>query len=543
VTFDNNGGSGSMSPQSASTATAITSNSFTKNGFTFGGWSATQNGSLVYADGASYPFSSSTTLYAIWTANSPTSFTVTFDATDGTGSMNPQSASSAAALNANTFTRSGYTFAGWATTRNGSVAYANLASYPFTSSTTLYALWTAIAVAPVAPTIAIPVGNTTGIAPVTLIPTIDAPSGIGSRCLVDPADGVCKQSVTLPGKGTFVLNANGSVTFTAVLGWTGTATVQYRVTSANGLSAEAPVTVVVAAPIAPTVTGGSGQTITTVPANVTPQISGIGSACLIDPADDVCKQRVFIPGKGTMVLNANGTVTFTAVAGFIGTVTVQLQVTDAYGQSARGPVTFTVGASSQLQTGATTGTAPVVLSPNVKPEPGSACLVDPNDTECKSVVTIPEVGTWNLNPTTGSVTFKAVAGYVGTTVVQYRILRAGFKPTETPFVVTVAKKRPPVTVTIGGFNPGSPILTSAIKAQIAAFMKAYVGYRTIECSGFTMGPTVLKVDKWLSTTRAINGCDYVLKTLKSKVKALPLKNKMETVLGSQIRRITLTLRD
>ena len=543
VTFDNNGGSGSMSAQSASTATALTSNTFTRVGYTFGGWSLTQNGSLAYADGASYPFSSSTTLWAIWTANAPTSYTVTFDATDGTGSMSPQSASSAAALSANTFTRSGYTFAGWATTRNGSVAYANLASYPFTSSTTLYAVWTAIAVAPVAPTIAIPGGNTTGIAPVTLTPSIDAPSGIGSRCLVDPADGVCKQSVTLPGKGTFVLNANGSVTFTAVLGWTGTATVQYRVTSANGLSAEAPVIVVVAAPNAPTVTGGSGQTITTVPANVTPQISGIGSACLIDPADDVCKQRVFIPGKGTKVLNANGTVTFTAVAGFIGTVTVQLQVTDAYGQSARGPVTFTVGSSSQLQTGATTGTAPVVLYPNVKPDAGSACLVDPNDTDCKSVVTISDVGTWNLNPTTGSVTFRAVEGFVGTTLVQYRIKRAGFNATETPFVVTVAKKRPPVTVTIGGFKPGSPILTNAIKSQIAAFIKAYVGYRTIECIGFTMGPTVLKVDKWLSTTRASNGCNYVLNTLKSKVKALPLKNKMETVVGSQIRRVTLTLRD
>jgi CshA-type fibril repeat protein len=544
VTFNGNGSDGgSLSAQSASSSTALTSNAFTNSGYTFGGWSTSQNGSLAYADGANYAFTSSTTLWAIWTANAPTSYTVTFDATDGTGSMSPQSASSAAALNANTFTRSGYTFAGWATTRNGSVAYANSASYPFTSSTTLFAVWTTNAEAPVAPTIAIPAGNTTGISPVTLAPSIDAPSGIGSRCLVDPADSVCKQSVTLPGKGTFVLNANGSVTFTAVLGWTGTATVQYRVTSNNGLSAEAPVTVVVVAPKAPTVTGGSGNTITTLPANVTPQVSGLGSICLIDPADNVCKQSVIIPGKGTMVLNANGTVTFTAVAGFIGTVTVQLQITDAYGQSARGPVTFAVGATSQLQTGATTGTAPVVLSPNVKPEAGSACLVDPNSTECKNTVSIPQVGTWNLNPTTGSVTFKAVTGYVGTTVVQYRVKRAGFDPTETPFVVTVAKNRPPVTVTIGGFKPGSPILTSAIKAQIAAFIKAYVGYRTIECTGFTMGPTVLKVDKWLSTTRAINGCDYVLKTLKAKLTPLQLKNKMETVLGSQIRRVTLTLRD
>jgi hypothetical protein len=206
-------------------------------------------------------------------------------------------------------------------------------------------------------------------------------------------------------------------------------------------------------------------------------------------------------------------------------------------------VTFVVGPTSQLQTGATTGTIPVNLAPSNKIEPGSACLIDPSDEGCKNVVTVPSVGTWNLNTNTGAVTFKAVTGYVGTTIVQYRVKRAGVDPTFTPFVVTVAKQREPVTVTIGGFNPGSPVLTTAIKNQIAAFMKAYVGYKTVECIGFTMGPTVLKVDKALSTNRAGNACNYILNTLKSKVTALPLKNKMETVVGSLIRRITLTLRD
>jgi CshA-type fibril repeat protein len=544
VTFNNNGGSGTMTAQSASSATNLTANTFTNTGYTFGGWSTTANGSLAYANSASYAFTSSTTLYAIWTA--VTTYTVTFNNNGGSGTMTAQSASSATNLTANTFTNTGYTFGGWSTTANGSLAYANSASYPFTSSTTLYAIWTANSSAPAtpaAPTVTVPGATTVGTTPVTLSPSITAPGGIGSKCLVDPADGVCKQTVTLPGKGTFVLNSNGTVTFTAVLGWVGTATVQFRVTDASGQSAEAPVTVTVTAPAAPTVTGGTGTTITTVPANVTPQVAGQGSICLIDPADNGCKSTVTIPGKGTFVLNSNGTVTFTAVAGFIGTVTVQLQITSAYGQVARGPITFIVGPTSQLQTGATTGTAPVNLAPSTKPEPGSACLIDPSDEGCKSKVTVPSVGTWNLNTNTGAVTFQAVSGYVGTTIVQYRVKRAGFEPTFTPFVVTVAKKRPPVTVTIGGFNPGSPILTKAIKNQITAFMKAYVGYKTVECIGFTMGPTVLKVDKWLSTTRATNACAFILGTLKSKVSALPLKNKMETVVGSLIRRVTLTLRD
>ena len=544
VTFNNNGGSGTMTAQTASSATNLSANTFTNTGYTFGGWSTTANGGLAYANSASYAFTSSTTLYAIWTA--VTTYTVTFNNNGGSGTMTAQTASSATNLSANSFTNTGYTFGGWSTTANGSLAYANSASYPFTSSTTLYAIWTANSsapAAPAAPTVTVPGATTVGTTPVTLSPSITAPGGIGSKCLVDPADGVCKQTVTLPGKGTFVLNSNGTVTFTAVLGWVGTATVQFRVTDASGQSAEAPVTVTVTAPAAPTVTGGTGTTITTVPANVTPQVAGQGSICLIDPADNGCKSTVTIPGKGTFVLNSNGTVTFTAVSGFIGTVTVQLQITSAYGQVARGPITFIVGPTSQLQTGATTGTAPVNLAPSTKPEPGSACLIDPSDEGCKTTVTVPSVGTWNLNTNTGAVTFQAVSGYVGTTIVQYRVKRAGFEPTFTPFVVTVAKKRPPVTVTIGGFNPGSPILTKAIKNQITAFMKAYVGYRTVECVGFTMGPTVLKVDKWLSTTRATNACAFILGTLKSKVSALPLKNKMETVVGSLIRRVTLTLRD
>jgi hypothetical protein len=510
---------------------------------------ATQAGNGTYA--AANPVVQT---FNIASSGAPTTYTVTFDGNGSTGgSMSNQSASTATALTTNAFTQNGFTFAGWSTTQNGSASYQDGVSYAFTSSTTLYAVWAAASPspspspsapsAPAAPTISVPNGSTIGTTPVTLTPMITAPGGIGSRCLVDPVDSVCKSSETLPGKGTFVLNANGSVSFTAVLGWVGTATVQYRVTDQWGQSAQSPVSVTVTAPATPTVTGGSGTTITTLPANVTPQVTGLGSICLIDPADEVCKPSVTIPGKGTLSLNQNGTVTFTAIPGFIGTVTVQLQVTDAYGQIARGPVTFIVGPASTLQTGATSGTTPVVLAPNVKPVPGTACLVDPNDKDCKALVTIAEVGTWKLDGTSGQVTFKAVAGYVGTTLVQYRISRAGFKPTETPFVVTVAKKRPPVTVTIGGFNPGSPILTNAIKTQIKAFTKAYVGYRTIECVGFTMGPTVLKVDKWLSTTRANNGCDYVLNTLKGKFKALPLKNKMETVLGSQIRRVTLTLRD
>lgn len=76
------------------------------------------------------------------TLGASASTTVTFNANGGSGAMADQSASSATALSANGFSRSGYTFAGWNTVANGSgTAYANGASYAFSSSTTLYAQW------------------------------------------------------------------------------------------------------------------------------------------------------------------------------------------------------------------------------------------------------------------------------------------------------------------------------------------------------------------------------------------------------------------
>ena len=74
---------------------------------------------------------------------SPTSYTVTFNNNNGTGTMTAQVASTSTNLTANTFTRSGYTFSGWATTSGGSVAYADQASYAFTADVTLYAKWSA----------------------------------------------------------------------------------------------------------------------------------------------------------------------------------------------------------------------------------------------------------------------------------------------------------------------------------------------------------------------------------------------------------------
>lgn len=70
VTFDGNGStSGTTAPQTSAVSAALTSNGFAKTGYTFAGWATSQNGSVVYANNASYAFTSATTLYAQWTSS------------------------------------------------------------------------------------------------------------------------------------------------------------------------------------------------------------------------------------------------------------------------------------------------------------------------------------------------------------------------------------------------------------------------------------------------------------------------------------------
>ena len=85
----------------------------------------------------------------VWGGEEPTELTVTFEANGSAeypveGTMTPQTvtAKKDTALNANTFTREGYNFAGWNTKADGSgTPYADKATVNLTENTTLYAQW------------------------------------------------------------------------------------------------------------------------------------------------------------------------------------------------------------------------------------------------------------------------------------------------------------------------------------------------------------------------------------------------------------------
>ena len=155
VVFDKNAASatGSMENQEFTydQQQALTTNSYTNAGYTFKGWATSQNGDVVYTDGQQVSnlttqANGQVTLYAVWQANK---YQVVFDPNTGSGNMENQEFTygQEQKLNANQFTKEGYTSKGWNTQANGAgQAYADLASVSNLATegqVTLYAQWQA----------------------------------------------------------------------------------------------------------------------------------------------------------------------------------------------------------------------------------------------------------------------------------------------------------------------------------------------------------------------------------------------------------------
>jgi uncharacterized repeat protein (TIGR02543 family) len=151
VAFNANGGTGKMANQTMTynKAAKLTKNAFKRSGWTFLGWATSKTGAVVYKNAAEVKKlrtdGKTTTLYAKWAKNS---YKVAFSANGGTGKMTAQAMTygKAANLKKNAFKRTGYTFAGWAKTKTGAVAYKNAASVKNLRSDggtqTLFAKWT-----------------------------------------------------------------------------------------------------------------------------------------------------------------------------------------------------------------------------------------------------------------------------------------------------------------------------------------------------------------------------------------------------------------
>lgn len=149
VTFDANGGTNVPSPQTKwhNETLILSSQKPTRTDYVFVGWSKTKKEpsggdyTIDYAAGASFTENDNTTLYAVW---KPRPFVIKYDANGGTGAPSDQTKEhgQSVKLHTTTPTRQGYTFQGWATSKeSNTVAYQAGATYTADADVTLYAVW------------------------------------------------------------------------------------------------------------------------------------------------------------------------------------------------------------------------------------------------------------------------------------------------------------------------------------------------------------------------------------------------------------------
>jgi uncharacterized repeat protein (TIGR02543 family) len=152
VSYNANGSSTSGSVPGSSTYTngatvTVSGNTgtLTRTGYTFAGWNTLNNTGPNYNPGDTFTISANVAFYAQWAPN-PTTYTVSYNNNGGSGTLtdfsSPYTAGSNVTVLGNTFSRYGYTFAGWSTNSSGTGSdYNGGDTFIINANTILYAQW------------------------------------------------------------------------------------------------------------------------------------------------------------------------------------------------------------------------------------------------------------------------------------------------------------------------------------------------------------------------------------------------------------------
>ncbi|WP_435748314.1 Ig-like domain-containing protein [Microbacterium sp. PMB16] len=336
----------------------------------------------------------------------------------------------------------------------------------------------------------------------TAFPSAGQPAGVTVS-----ADG---KTLTIDGQGVLVLDAAGAVVFTPADGFTGTTTPAiYRITDANGTTADARVEVTVRP--GPSATPDSESTLQGVPVTVPPlgndepSRNADGSAGAWDvttlrfpaagqPAGAQVLDggtRLVVPGEGTYTAAADGVVTFTPLPAFRGVAgPVSYTATDEIGNAVTSTITIDVTAvtPTAADDSAVTPFATAVTfdfvgnddpgDPTVPLDIASAVfrasgIPDGLAAEIRDggkTLDVEGEGVYTLRDD-GTATFTPAAGFSGaTTPVRYTVLDENGTPATAALSVTV-RPGPVATPDTGATPQGIPVtvdlLTNDQPGQLA----------------------------------------------------------------------------
>ncbi|MGL4174395.1 MAG: Ig-like domain-containing protein, partial [Actinomycetota bacterium] len=291
--------------------------------------------------------------------------------------------------------------------------------------------------------------------------------------LKDPADGVYKTSVTIPGEGIYTVDpVTGKATFDPEPSFTGTTTpLTYQVTDEDGLTTTSTITIGVDEEL-PVATPNTGTTAQGLPvtldvlANDT-SADGIpldpATVKLKDPTTGDLVTTLTIPGEGTYRVDpTTGKITFDPDPTFTGKASpVSYVVEDDLGRSVESTLTITVEPNRLARNDSQEGRAgePIVINvlgndtivPGVPLDPDTLRLVDPRTGELVTTVVVPGEGVWTVDRENGVVVFLPEEGFEGkVTPIIYSIEDVEGRVATAKIEVTVLE------VAIGRPDPSKP---------------------------------------------------------------------------------------
>ena len=258
---------------------------------------------------------------------------------------------------------------------------------------------------------------------------------------LDPSTPGIQTSFTVTGKGKFVTDANGKVTFTPVSGFSGTVSTPYTINDNLGQTSNpAALTVTVNPPLGLTAVDDSTTTPLNTPVTLTApsnDVPGAGatidpSTLDLDPNTTGIQTSIVVPGKGTFSSDPTGQVTFAPENNFVGTATTPYTIKDNFGQiSNRADITVTINPPNapvaSNDSAITPPNTPVTLSVSSNDTPATGVTLDlttidldPSTPGQQTTFSKPGEGTFTLNPS-GTVTFTPATGFKGPSSTPYTI--------------------------------------------------------------------------------------------------------------------------
>ena len=252
--------------------------------------------------------------------------------------------------------------------------------------------------------------------------------------------------VSGPSNGTLVLNSDGTFTYTPAADFNGTDSFVYEVSDGDGGVAQATVTITVN-PIndGPTAVADGYTTNEDQPVTA---VLGVDDLLLNDSDTEgdpltVNTTPVSGPGNGTLVLNSDGTFTYTPDADFNGTDSFTYEIADGNGGTSQAVVTIVVNADNDAPT--TSGIADVTVDEDA-PNTTIDLLGAFGDVEdgagglTFTVAANTDPGLFNstfINDLAGNITLVYAANANGTADITIRATDTGGAWVETTFTVTV----------------------------------------------------------------------------------------------------------